>query len=268
VLVARSIEVPVREMLRVVEKVKQGDFTQRATVLSNDEIGQLGDAANAMVEGLSERERIRDAFGKYVTPEIRDEILNGRIPLKGERCIATLLFSDLRDFTPYVEKNSPEEVIRSMREYFTVMENAIRKYEGLVLQYVGDEIEAVFGVPIYQEKHAERAVLAALEMRRCLQTLNQKRERERKPLFKHGIGIHTGTVLAGNTGSEQRLSYALIGDTVNLASRIEKLTKDFDCDILVSEEAAGALQHAFPLEREGPKEIKGYSRPMTLYRLL
>jgi adenylate cyclase len=268
VLVARSIQVPVREMLKVVEKVKEGDFTHSVTVVSNDEIGQLGDAANAMVQGLAERERIRDAFGKYVTPEIRDEILNGRIPLNGERCMATLLFSDLRDFTPYVERNSPEEVIRSMRKYFTVMENAIRKYDGLVLQYVGDEIEAVFGVPIYQEKHAERAVLAALEMRRSLDTLNQERERERKPLFKHGIGIHTGIVLAGNTGSEQRLSYALIGDTVNLASRIEKLTKDFNCDILVSEETADALQHAFPMEREGPKEIKGYSRPMTLYRLL
>ena len=268
VLVARSIQVPVREMLGVVEKVKNGDFAHKVTVLSNDEIGQLGDAANAMVEGLEERERIRDAFGKYVTPEIRDEILNGRIPLEGERRISTLLFSDLRDFTPYVEKNSPEEVIRSMRKYFTVMENAIRKYDGLVLQYVGDEIEAVFGVPLHQENHAERAVLAALEMRKCLDTLNQEREGEKKPLFKHGVGIHTGTVLAGNTGSEQRLSYALIGDTVNLASRIEKLTKDFDCDILISEETANALQHAFPLKREGPRKIKGYSRPMALYRLM
>ena len=268
VLVARSIQSPLQEMLRVVEKVKTGDFTQRVTVLSNDEIGQLGDAANAMVEGLAERERIRDAFGKYITPEIRDEILNGRIPLKGERRMATLLFSDLRDFTPYVEKSSPEEVIRSMREYFTVMENAIRKYDGLVLQYVGDEIEAVFGVPLQQEKHAERAVLAALEMRRSLDALNQEREGEGKPPFKHGIGIHTGTVLAGNTGSDQRLSYALIGDTVNLASRIEKLTKAFGCDILVSEETAGALHHAFPLKGEGPQEIKGYSKPMPLYRLL
>ena len=133
---------------------------------------------------------------------------------------------------------------------------------------LGDEIEAVFGVPLHQENHAERAVLAALEMRKCLDTLNQEREGEKKPLFKHGVGIHTGTVLAGNTGSEQRLSYALIGDTVNLASRIEKLTKDFDCDILISEETANALQHAFPLKREGPRKIKGYSRPMALYRLM
>ena len=238
------------------------------TVLSNDEIGQLGDAANAMVEGLAERERIKDAFGKYVTPEIRDEILNGRIPLQGERRIATLLFSDLRDFMSYVEKNSPEEVFRSMREYFTVMENAIRKYDGLVLQYVGDEIEVAFGVPLHQKRHAERAVLASLEMRRSLDALNQERQKAEKPAFKHGIGIHTGIVLAGNTGSEQRLSYALTGDTVNLASRIEKLTKDFDCDILISEETVRTLEDAFAMKREGPKEIKGYSRPMTLYRLL
>ena len=214
-LVARSIQVPVRGILKVLELMKSGDFTQRVTVLSNDEIGQLGDAANAMVKGLAERERIKDAFGKYVTPEIRDEILNGRIPLQGERRIATLLFSDLRDFTSYVEKTSPEEVIRSMREYFTVMENAIRKYDGLVLQYVGDEIEAAFGIPIHRKKHAERAVLAALEMRKSLDALNQKRKKAEKPAFKHGIGIHTGIVLAGNTGSEQRLSYAMTGDTVN-----------------------------------------------------
>ena len=267
-LVQRSIQYPIGQILRVVEKVKRGDFTQRIRVLSNDEIGVLGDAGNAMIAGLAEREKIRDTFGKYVTPEIRDEILAGRIPLDGERRVATLLFSDLRGFTRYVEENAPEEVIRSMRAYFTAMQKAIRMHQGLVLQYVGDEIEAVFGVPLGYTGHADKAILAALEMRKSLQELNKRRMKEGKIPFSHGIGIHTGMVLAGNTGSEDRLSYALIGDTVNLASRIEQLTKALYCDILVSEETAKRLEMAFRMKAETPRMVKGYSKPITVYKIL
>ena len=268
VLVSRSILNPIGEMLGIVEKVRGGDFTQRIRVLSNDEIGILGDTGNDMIRGLADRERIRDTFGRYVSPEIRDQILTGRIPLNGERIEATLLFTDLRDFTPYVEQNDPEEVIRSMREYFTVMERTIRKHQGLVLQYVGDEIEAVFGVPIRYEDHTDKAVLAALDLRKKLEELNQHRIRTGKMPFRHGVGIHSGDVLAGNTGSEERLSYALIGDTVNLASRIQGLTKDLHCDILISEEAVKRLKGSFNLKRESPTEIKGFSRPVTLFQVI
>jgi adenylate cyclase len=267
-LVQGSIQKPIEEMLGIIERVKGGDFSQRMRVLSNDEIGVLGDAGNAMIAGLAERERIRDTFGKYVTPEIRDEILAGRIPLDGERRLATLLFSDLRGFTSYVEENAPEEVIKSMRAYFTAMQGAIRMHQGLVLQYVGDEIEAVFGVPLGYAGHADKAILAALEMRKRLKELNNTRMKAGKSPFSHGIGIHTGMVLAGNTGSEDRLSYALIGDTVNLASRIEQLTKPLHCDILVSEETAKRLENGFQMKAEAPQKVKGYSRPLTVYRTL
>ncbi len=267
-LVQKSIRNPIEEMLNIVEKVRNGDFTQRIKVLSGDEIGILGDAGNAMVAGLAEREQIRDTFGKYVTPEIRDEILSGRIPLHGERQIATLLFSDLRNFTNYVETNDPEEVIKSMREYFTAMQAAIRNYDGLVLQYVGDEIEAVFGVPLKIGDHADRAVQAALDMRRNLEDLNAKRALLGKPPFRHGIGIHTGPVLAGNTGSDDRLSYALIGDTVNLASRIEGLTKALQWDILISDETTSHLSGSFPLKKEGPQNVKGFSKPIIVHKIL
>ncbi|MFH1351940.1 MAG: adenylate/guanylate cyclase domain-containing protein [Pseudomonadota bacterium] len=267
-LVGKSILNPIGEMLSVVEKVRGGDFNQRIRVLSNDEIGILGDTGNDMIAGLAERERIRDTFGKYVTPEIRDQILTGRIPLDGERRKATLLFSDLRGFTHYVEKTPPEEVIRSMRAYFTAMQRAIRHHQGLVLQYVGDEVEAVFGVPLSHDGHADQAVLAALEMRNALEGLNKKREEGGKPPFRHGVGIHTGIVLAGNTGSEDRLSYALVGDTVNLASRIQELTKTFNCDILVSEETVRMLENGYQMERESPLGVRGSSRPITVFRLL
>ena len=267
-LVARSVLHPLREMLHVVGKVRDGDLKARVRVISNDELGILGDAGNDMLVGLQDREKIRDTFGKYVTPEIRDEILSGRIPLNGEIREATLLFSDLRDFTRYVEENNPEEVIRSMRTYFTAMQEAIHAHQGLVLQYVGDEVEAVFGIPIPLQGHADRALLAALEMRKSLQHLNRVRKKAGKIPFRHGIGIHSGRVLAGNTGSEDRLSYALIGNTVNLASRISDLTKVFHCDILISGDAVQRLRNTYKLQKKPEQTVKGFSRPVSVYQLL
>ncbi|MBW1945485.1 MAG: adenylate/guanylate cyclase domain-containing protein [Deltaproteobacteria bacterium] len=155
-----------------------------------------------------------------------------------------------------------------MREYFTAMQGAIRKHRGLVLQYVGDEIEAVFNVPIEDSNHAENALRAAIEMRKSLGKLNRERVRQGKIPFRHGIGIYTGSVLAGNTGSEDRLSYALIGNTVNLASRIQGLTKDLQWDILVSQETVQKLSRTFSLHEESPQSIKGYSMPVTVYKVL
>jgi class 3 adenylate cyclase len=267
VLVLNSILNPIKQMLGILEKVEKDDLSQNIEVVSNDELGVLGDTGNDMIKGLLDREKIRETFGKYVTPEIRDHILAGKIPFNGELREATLLFSDLRNFTRYVEQNPPEEVIRSMRSYFTVMQRAISENSGLVLQYVGDEIEAVFGVPLKQADHAELAVKAAIQMRKSLKMLNEQRQGEGKTPFRHGIGIYTGTVLAGNTGSDDRLSYSLIGNTVNLASRIQEMTKEFKCDILISETTVKRLEHSFLLEEEKGHLVKGYSKPITVYRL-
>jgi adenylate cyclase len=267
-LVGKSIRAPLGEMLKVLKRVGDGDFTQRITILSNDEIGVLGDAANSMIRGLAERERIRETFGRYVTPEIRDRILSGHIPLEGEKRVATLLFTDLRDFTSYVEETPPEEVILSVRAYFTAMQRAIRQYRGLVLQFVGDEIEAAFGVPIASKSHADDAIRAALAMRSALGELNRARSEVGKRPFRHGIGIHTGMVLAGNTGSEDQLSYAVIGDTVNLASRLQDLTKTVPWDILVGEETVRTLKDSFDLRREPPVFVKGYSKSITVYSVI
>ncbi|MEA2038959.1 MAG: adenylate/guanylate cyclase domain-containing protein [Thermodesulfobacteriota bacterium] len=267
-LVSKSITQPLENMLGTVAKVRDGDYGSRIRVLGNDEIGVLGDAGNVMIKGLAERETLRNTFGKYVTPEIRDEILSGRIPLEGERREATVMFADLRDFTPFVEGNPPEEVILGMRAYFTSMHQAIRLHRGLVLQFVGDEIEAVFGVPVHFEGHADAAVRAALEMRSALEELNMKRSAQGKPIFAHGIGIHSGDVLAGNTGSEEQSAYALIGNTVNVASRIQGLTKELGSDILASGETVARLKDSFHMDKEPPRLVKGYSRPITVHRIL
>lgn len=266
-LATRSIVQPLEEMLAVVPRIREGDFRTHIRVVSNDEIGVLGDAGNAMIRGLTEREILRDTFGRYVTPEIRDEILAGRIPLAGERREATVLFADLRGFTAFVENNAPEEVISTMRSYFTAMHGAIRSFKGLVLQFVGDEVEAVFGVPVQFEDHAESAVQAALQMEKALSDLNRDRAAQGKPPLAHGIGIHSGTVLAGNTGSEEQSAYALIGDTVNIASRIQDLTQEFDCTILASQETVKRLKLPLRMDQLPARRVKGYSKPVAVYRI-
>ncbi len=259
---------PINKLRESTATIGEGDFNHRVTIKRNDELGDLASDFNKMAEGLAESQMIRETFGKYVTPEIRDEILSGRIPLNGERREATVLFADLRGFSSYVEENPPEEVIKSMKAYFTAMQKAIRQCGGLVLQYVGDEMEVVFGVPLRDKDHAEKAVMAALEMRRLLESLNNERVNTGLMPFRHGIGIHTGEVLAGNTGSEDQLSYSLIGDTVILASRIQGLTKEFHCDILASEETAKRLRRHFELKKELPKKIRGRAKPILVYRVI
>ena len=148
------------------------------------------------------------------------------------------------------------------------MENAVRLNHGLVLQYVGDEIESVFGVPVAFEDHAMRAAAAAVEMRTALEDWNRERSARGEPIFQHGIGIHTGWVLAGNTGSRNHPCYGLVGDPVNVASRIQELTKTFKCDILISEETRRYIGEAFKIEELPPQVIRGHSGTIRLYRVL
>ncbi len=202
-----------------------------------------------------------------MSQEIRDEILKGRIPLDGEMKRVTLLFSDLRDFTPFVESTHPKHVVTIMNQYFSEMTEAIKENRGLVLQYVGDEIEAVFGAPLSYEGHPDMAVQAALEMRKRLTSLNQSLKKEGFELLRHGIGIHTGAVLAGNIGSPDRASYALVGDTVNSASRISGLTREFSCDVILSQTTHDLLTGSFEMERLPPVKVKGKKQGLSVYKL-
>jgi adenylate cyclase len=267
-LVSESVVKPVQVMQKVTSLVKKGDLNTTIPVTSNDELGSLGESFNLMLDGMRERRLLKETFGKYVSQQVRDEILAGRINLDGESKEVTLLFTDLRDFTPMVEATPPKTVVKIINDYFQEMAQAVKSQEGLVVQFIGDEIEAVFGAPLSLDNHAERAVNAALDMRRRLQGLNRKFEaRGLKPL-RHGIGIHTGTVLAGNIGSSDRLSYALVGDAVNLASRIQDLNKQFGTDILISAQTREALRELPDLEKMPEVMVKGKRRPVEVYSVL
>lgn len=268
ILVTVNFTRPLRSIIRVLSEVRQGNFEKKVSVSTNDEIGYTGDVINQMTKGLMERDFIKETFGKYVTPEIRDEILYGRISLDGETKEVTVLFADLRNFTPLVESTPPKEVIKILNNYFKEMEKAIEKNSGLVLQYIGDEIEAVFGAPLYRQDHPVMAARAALEMKTRLCAVNEDlKQTGFGPLF-HGIGIHTGKVVAANIGSPRRLSYALVGDTVNLASRLQALNKDFGTEIIVSGSTRSHLYEGFSLKALPSPPIKGMSKPVEIYALL
>ncbi len=265
--VSRSVAEPLAQLEAVMVEVERGRFDVRAPVVSNDEIGRLTEGFNRMVRGLGEREFLRETFGKYVSQEIRDEILAGHIALQGEPREVTILFADSRDFTPWVEASDPREVVRDLNAYFTEMETAIRAHGGLVVQYIGDEIEAVFGAPVARPGHAEHAVRAALEMRARLAAWNAARVGAGRSPLRNGIGIHTGTVLAGNIGSADRLSYALVGDSVNLASRLQGLTRELHADVLVSGTTRARIDGDLPLRALPALRVKGREAEVEVYAL-
>lgn len=268
VFVAHSVAAPLRDVEAAMAEVERGRLDGRAPVVSTDEIGAVAEGFNRMLHGLRERELVKETFGKYVTPEVRDAILAGRVRGEGELVEATILFSDLRDFTPWVEATEPRQVVRDLNEYFTEMDQAIRAHGGLVLQFIGDEIEVVFGAPITSPDHAARAVRAAMEMRGRLQAWNARRAAAGRLPLRNGIGIHTGTVLAGSIGGAERLSYALVGDPVNLASRIQGLTKDFKADILISDATRSRLDGTVAVEELPAVRVKGRVEEVNVYKVV
>jgi class 3 adenylate cyclase len=253
--------------LGALDRISRGDLEARVPLLTDDEFARIAAKTNEMIQGLKERDICQVRFGRYVSPEISRRILNGEISADGELVEATILFCDLRGYTSFVEKKSPADVVRFLNRYFTEMEQAIRESGGIVLQYIGDEIEAVFGTPaVPSENHTERAVTAALAMRRALERLNAQRRQAGEPDIRHGVGIHCGTVLAGNVGSPERLVYAMVGDAVNVASRLQVLNKRCGTDILVSRNVVERLSGAgFEFVPMGTFPIRGKTEQIEVF---
>ncbi len=266
-LVSSNLTRPLADITSVLQRISDGHFDDRVRVTSNDELGYVGDAVNEMASGLKEREFIKETFGKYVSKEVRDEVLSRKIPLDGEVREVSVLFADLRNFTPLVEGMTPQQVVRIINRYFEEMEAAIRTQGGLVLQFIGDEIEAVFGAPIPLSDHATQAMIAAMKMNDGLAAVNRVfADRGHSPL-QHGIGIHSGNVVAANIGSPSRLSYALVGDTVNVASRLQDANKQHGTSIIVSAETQQRFSREFPLRSLPATVLKGKIEPVEVYGL-
>ncbi len=259
---------PIISLVSGMEKVADGNFTTRVSVTTTDEIGFLADSFNKMTEGLKEREFIRDTFKRYVTREIADQLLSqkNKIVLTGEKRIVTVLFADIRGFTPMAEKTPPVELVSTLNDYFSVMIDVIFKYEGVLDKFIGDAIMAFWNAPLDQEQPPLRAVMTALEMQSGLVALNARRERQGKHPLSIGIGINTGEAVAGIIGSEKKMEYTVIGDTVNVAQRIESITEKGQ--VLISESTYLKTKNRLVAQELPPQTLKGLKRNIKIFAVL
>ena len=270
VVFMRIFTVPITKLIAGTEKITNGDYSVKVKNISNDELGVLSDTFNEMAESLKEKEFIRDTFGKVVDPEIRDHLLSGNISLGGENCDVTVMFCDIRGFTSLSENMQPEVVVNLLNQYFTQMEKCISKNHGVINKYIGDAVMAIFGAPVKTSNHAFNAYNAALEMKKSLTELNKIFTEKKLPQLAFGVGLHSGVVLAGNIGAENRMEYTVIGDTVNTASRIESLCKKYNTDFLISESTFNKIVKNSPeviskLKYIDQTEIRGKIEEVKLY---
>lgn len=220
VALARGLTRPVKALVAATGRVAEGDYETHVMVRSRDEIGTLANAFNEMTRGLLLRERYRAVLNKVVSHDVAAELLKGDVELGGENRLVTVLFADIRGFTALTEGMEPQEVIGLLNECMEHLSQAIDAEGGVVDKYIGDEVMAVFGAPVTQDDHARRAVRAALRMREGMVTFNALRAARGDPPLAIGVGINSGVAVAGNMGSANRLNYTVVGDVVNMASRL------------------------------------------------
>ncbi len=217
-----------------------------------------------------EKKKIRGAFQYYLTPSVINEILKdpSKLKLGGEKMNLTVLFSDIRGFTSVSEKLSPEELVHLLNEYLTAMTGVVFKYDGLLDKYMGDAIMAVFGAPLPQDDHPVSACRSALGMMDELRKLQKKWADESRPVLDIGIGMNSGEMVVGNMGSDMRFDYTVMGDNVNLGSRLEGINKEYGTNIIISEYTYNEVKDKFLCRELDFVRVKGKELPVRIFELL
>jgi adenylate cyclase len=263
-----TLTTPIKRLLAATDRIREGDYGISIDVRNHDELGRLTLAFQDMGAGLAEREKIKTAFGKFVNKEVAERVMRDELSLGGETKEATIFFSDIRSFTAMSEKLAPHEVVAFLNDYMTRMVACVDKTHGVVDKYIGDAIMAVWGVPYSVGNDTENAIDGALMMRAALTEYNASREGSSKPFIKIGCGINSGPVVAGQIGSLERMEYTVIGDAVNLASRIESLNKPFRTDILISQASYERVEGLYKVEPMKRITVKGKVEPQQIYAVI
>jgi adenylate cyclase len=252
-----------------VRAIGAGDLKTRVHIDTSDEFGDLARAINAMAQDLEEHERLKLNFVRYVSKHIMEKIISSDyIPaLKGERRQITVLFSDIREFTHLSEQMPPEEVVALLNEYLDKMLAVIFKHNGTLDKFMGDGLMVEFGAPLDDPLQEKNAVETAIEMQQALKELSYKWNQEGRPQLRMGIGIHTGPAIVGTIGSDKRMEYTAIGDTVNVASLLEQATKKFKVPILISETTFDAIKGTYPTENLGSFNLPGRQKEISIYTI-
>ena len=255
---------PISQLVLATRAIGEGNYRHKIVLDRNDELGNLATAFNQMGEELLRNTMMQQSFGKYVGREVLDMIMAHPESgwLKGHKNEATVVFIDIRGFTAFSEVNPPEEIVEALNTYFEIATRVINQYGGYVDKFIGDAILGVFGVPVFHPDHAERAVRAAMEMHREFRSLPP----DTHPLLQSvGISINSGLVIAGNIGSQDRLEYTVIGDSVNVASRLNGLAGAGET--VISQSVLDHVPELLHVEKLVTQVIKGRSESVTVFKV-
>lgn len=254
--------------------VCKGTQQKRSVNLSLNTIADASDdrkvrGALVVMEDISDEKRLKSTMYRYMTQELAEELLKlDDAKLGGDRKEVSILFSDIRSYTSLTESLEAEEVVSMLNEYFESMVEAIFKYKGTLDKYIGDAIMAVFGSPLPLQDHAWRAVQTSIEMRQRLKAFNERREFDQKIPIRIGIGINSDSVISGNIGSSKRMEFTAIGDGVNLGSRLEGASKQYGCDIIISEYTFAPCKDLIWYRELDCIRVKGKNEPVRIYEVV
>ena len=270
IMLSKSILRPIDDLQKATRAVAEGDYDVSVPVTTGDELGELAASFNEMAAGLAEREKIRDAFGTYLDREVAEYILSEGFDEEGVDTDVTVIFCDVVDFTSFASRAEAREVVACLNELFELIVPVIARYGGHVDKFEGDGLLAVFGAPERMPDHADRALRAALEMTRRANgeagISGDGAGAETGEIgFRIGVGINTGRVVAGAIGGGGRLNFSVIGDPVNVAARVEAVTRETNDDVLLTEATKEALRNDVEMVERGRFELKGIGGQMRLY---
>ncbi|MCI5051595.1 MAG: adenylate/guanylate cyclase domain-containing protein [Simkaniaceae bacterium] len=270
--VVRHITNPIRKLAEATNAVGEGHLEEidlpPIEKKSKDEIESLYESFYNMVVGLREKERVKGVLNKVVSPTIAEEILKGNVQLGGEEKVVTVLFADIRHFTEITEKMDPQQLIEILNACMTKISTVIDEMGGVIDKYVGDEVMALFGAPIHYDDSTYKSIICAVKIREVISKWNEERVPHGEKAMEMGIGIHTGKVIAGNMGAENRLNYTVLGANVNLGVHLCDIAKPHE--ILISEDTYKSpfVQENVEVTEVESVQIKGFEQPVKVYSVL
>jgi adenylate cyclase len=268
VLISRLVAEPIDHLRRAAQAVAEGQLDVHVPLKRADEFGSLIGEFNRMVAELRDKERLRRAFGLHVGRKAAEQILARDPGLSGTEQIITVMFVDIRSFTARAAERSPEKIVAVLNEFLRTMVHIVEEHHsGMINKFLGDGFLALFGAGAITATHADEAVHAARAMLLGLRDLNQQLAARGEEMICIGIGLHTGPAVVGSIGSPERLEFTAIGNTVNLASRIESLTKAVGETVILSEATRAALQQPIDLKPLPPQTVKGVSESVLVWAL-
>ncbi len=259
---------PLRQLQKGLNSVFNGDYTVRLQHSKKDELGKVIDSFNHMLQGLREKEFLKTSLGKVVNKDVAEHLVHNKLKLGGEVVQATILFCDLRRFTDMSTRLPPSLLVSLLNEYFTTMVEIIEEHGGIVDKFVGDSVMAVFGHPRPLDQEEDNAIKAGLKMLEECDKINKRLQLGPDLTLTNSIGIHTGHVLAGNIGSPERMEYTFIGDAVNVAFRLENLTRDLNSRLAISAQLVEKLKdNSERFINLGQHSLHGREDPVVIYTL-